>query len=459
MSRRDASHSVAAELRRYAWMSAAALMAIAVTVALTAHLVPIVLVCAEVLLVLVALSAFMRHIVRQALALDEQRQQLERQAADALTHARQKAQLAGLLDSALENAPVGFAFLDRDLRFLRVNERIAELHGLAPEDYIGATVGEIDDRIAGHVEPLLRSVLATGEPVLGAEFDHPTPGPGRTVRHIIASFYPIMTRDGELFAIGAVAADVTESRRLEAQLRQAQKMEAVGRLAGGIAHDFNNLLTVISSYAELLLVEAKAGEARDAIAEIRGATTRAAKLTRQLLAFSRRQALEPRVVNPNDVLRGVETLTRRLVLGNISVATHLSPDVPLVRVDPGQLEQVVMNLAINAADAMPEGGTLTIETGSAELGASASRDDPDVAPGEYATIIVRDTGTGMNAQTLAQIFEPFFTTKEPGRGTGLGLSTAYGIVKQSGGHVEVESEPGVGSAFTVYLPSVDASAE
>ncbi|HVX39773.1 MAG TPA: ATP-binding protein [Gemmatimonadaceae bacterium] len=448
-----AARRVARELRRYAWTSAAALMAIAITVALSAPTIAIVLVCIEVLLVLVALQAFTQRIVGQAHAIEDQQARLESQTREARLHAHQKAQLASLLDTALQNAPVGFAFFDRDLRFLRANERLSRLHGIAPEDYIGTTLREIDPIAADEVEPLLRQVLETGVPVVGAELDRVTANRAET-RHLISSFYPIATREGELFAIGAVAADVTEWRRLEAQFRQAQKMEAVGRLAGGVAHDFNNLLTVISSYAELLMTDPDEPDAREAVAEIRGATARAAKLTRQLLAFSRGQELRPRVVNPNDVLRGLETLTRRVVVNHVEIRNQLAPDVPLVRVDPGQLEQVVMNLAINAADAMPDGGVLTIETGAAELGPEVARRDPDVTPGQYALIRVSDTGIGMDEVTISRIFEPFFTTKEPGRGTGLGLSTVYGIVKQSGGLVDVESAPGAGSTFLVYLPAV-----
>jgi signal transduction histidine kinase len=180
---------------------------------------------------------------------------------------------------------------------------------------------------------------------------------------------------------------------------------------------------------------------------------RAAKLTRQLLAFSRRQAMEPRIVNPNDVLRGLETLLRRLIDGNVRIDTSLSADTPLIRVDPGQLEQVVMNLAINASDAMPEGGRLAIETAGEEL-SNGNRPDRELSPGLYARIRVSDTGHGMDSETQAQIFEPFFTTKEPGRGTGLGLSTVFGIIKQSNGTVVVDSTPGSGSLFTVYLPAV-----
>jgi signal transduction histidine kinase len=269
---------------------------------------------------------------------------------------------------------------------------------------------------------------------------------------------PLRDRDGVIIGAIGMLADVTEHRRLEAQLRAAQKMEAVGLLAGGVAHDFNNLLTVISSYAELILFD-EAMKGREEIAEIRGATARAAKLTRQLLAFSRRQAMEPRIINPNDVVRGVEPMVSRLFDSNIIVETSLSPDTPLIRVDPGQLEQVVMNLAINAADAMPEGGRLSIDTSGTQLRDDHAKPDTDLALGSYAVIRVRDTGHGMDDATVAQIFEPFFTTKEPGRGTGLGLSTVYGIVKQSSGTVCVDSAPGAGSLFTVYLPAVGVDSQ
>jgi PAS domain S-box-containing protein len=367
--------------------------------------------------------------------------------------ALQKARLAALLDSALSNAPLGFAFFDQELRFLRVNQTFARLTGVTPTDHIGLSLADLDPAVAQFIEPRLREVQATRQPVVNVEYRVRTPGPAGEMRSVLWSCYPIATRDGDFFGIGAAVTDVTELKTLEEQLLQAQKMEAVGRLAGGVAHDFNNLLTVISSYAELILFD-EAMQGREEIAEIRGATARAAKLTRQLLAFSRRQAMEPRIVNPNDVVRGVEPMVCRLFDSNITVETSLSPDTPLIRVDPGQLEQVVMNLAINAADAMPEGGRLTIDTNNVRLREDQPRPDADLPPGAYALIRVRDTGHGMDETTVAQIFEPFFTTKEPGRGTGLGLSTVYGIVKQSNGSVSVESMPGAGSVFNVYLPAV-----
>src|SRR4051812_19432821 len=413
---------------------------------------------------LVALLGVMFALLRQNAAATKALRASNAELADTVAHAQesqaraeaeaqQKARLAAVLDAALGSAPVAFAFFDRELRFLRVNETFATLTGEDPTDHIGLSLFELDPDVARQVEPRLVEVLTTRSPVLNVELRMETRGEKGNTKNLLSSFYPIVTPDGELFGIGAAVVDVTELKTLEEQLVQAQKMEAVGRLAGGVAHDFNNLLTVISSYAELILFDPQM-EGREEIAEIRGATKRAAKLTRQLLAFSRRQAMEPRIVNPNDVVRGVEQLLRRLIDGSIDVAAHLSPNTPLIRVDPSQLEQVVMNLAINAADAMPDGGRLWIETSGVQLRDDMLRQDPDLLPGSYAVIRVRDTGHGMDAETISQIFEPFFTTKEPGRGTGLGLSTVYGIVKQSSGTVAVDSAPGAGSVFTVYLPAV-----
>jgi len=263
-------------------------------------------------------------------------------------------------------------------------------------------------------------------------------------------------RDGRLVAILGIGRDVTERVQLEQQLRQAQKMEAVGRLAGGVAHDFNNILTAITGYADLLAEDLPAGDPRrqDA-AEIRKAAERAAGLTRQLLAFSRQQVLQSRVLDPNALVSELEKMLHRLLGEDVRLATRLPPGVGHVKADPGQLEQVIMNLVVNSRDAMPNGGQLTIETANVELDEAYAREHYPARPGPYVMVAVSDTGTGMNDEVQAHLFEPFFTTKERGKGTGLGLATVYGIVQQSGGFIWVYSELGHGTTFKIYLPRVD----
>ena len=245
-------------------------------------------------------------------------------------------------------------------------------------------------------------------------------------------------------------------REQEEQLRQAQKMEAIGQLAGGIAHDFNNLLNVIIGYSELVLcrAEAQIPELRNEVLQIQKAAERASGLTRQILAFSRRQALRPAVISINDVLEQMEPLLRRTLSEDIALVTSLHPDAGHTEVDVHQFEQVLMNLALNARDAMPNGGRLVVETGRADLDSEWCLAHGNAEPGSYVTLTVADNGTGMDKVTRSRVFEPFFTTKALGQGTGLGLSTVYGIVKQSGGIIDLVSEPGQGTVFTVYLPRV-----
>jgi len=265
---------------------------------------------------------------------------------------------------------------------------------------------------------------------------------------------------GQVAFFSTIARDLSEQKSLEAQLRQAQKMEAIGQLAGGVAHDFNNILGVVTGYADILLQRLPQGDPlRRHTQEIAKAAQRAAGLTHQLLAFSRKQALAPRPLDLNAVVAGMDGMLRRLMGEDVDLATVLAPDVPLVMADPGQVEQVLLNLAGNARDAMPEGGRLTIETTEVHLGEAYARSHVDVRPGPYTMLAVSDTGQGMDEATRSRIFEPFFTTKELGKGTGLGLSTVYGIVKQSGGHVSVYSEPGGGTTFKVYLPQAGEAAE
>jgi signal transduction histidine kinase/DNA-binding response OmpR family regulator len=286
---------------------------------------------------------------------------------------------------------------------------------------------------------------------------------GREPRTLSASGGPILSAGGERLGAVVVMHDITERNRLEQQLRHSQKMEAVGRLAGGVAHDFNNLVTIINGYSEVLQYEmGPSGSAEELLGEIRKAGDRAAGLTRQLLAFSRQQVTAPRVLDLNAVVADVSKMLERIIGEDVTLTHEAAADLGPVRADPGQVEQVLLNLAVNARDAMPQGGRLVIRTANVEPAAGDAR-LPELRRGRYVLLSVSDTGCGMDAATKARAFEPFFTTKETGKGTGLGLATVYGIVKQSGGHVEVFSEPGRGTTFTVYLPRVDpappASAE
>jgi nitrogen-specific signal transduction histidine kinase len=260
---------------------------------------------------------------------------------------------------------------------------------------------------------------------------------------------------GNLEEIIGSLSDITERKQIEEQYRQAQKMEAFGQLAGGVAHDFNNLLTIINGYCEYLLDGMdNANAMRAPLEAIWDAGERAAGLTSQLLAFSRQTVLEPVMLDPNAVVTETTKLLKRLIGDDIRLSAALDPRIGRIMVDPGQLGQVLMNLAVNARDAMPTGGRLTIETRNVVLD-GASIEGREVRPGRYVMIAVSDTGTGMSAEVKSRVFEPFFTTKETGKGTGLGLATVYGNIKQSGGHVEVYSEVGIGTTFKIYLPTID----
>ena len=308
--------------------------------------------------------------------------------------------------------------------------RIWEMNGLPLDSYVHE-----------HTEKAIR----TGSPVR-VEISHDS-----TI--VDLGIFPIHDESGGVRRLALFVRDVTATRTTEEQLRQAQKMEAVGRLAGGIAHDFNNLITVIKGFSDLVLGGVpKGSRLAEDIAQVKGAADRAADLTARLLAFSRKQVLEPRVVDPVALIRGVESMLTRVIGEDIEVITDLAAGTGRILADPGQVEQVLMNLAVNARDAMPRGGKLTISASNRAVGSQAGPDYHDLNPGDYVRLVVSDTGHGMDKKTLTHIFEPFFTTKEEGRGTGMGLSTVYGIVTQSGGRISCTSSPGEGAAFTIFFP-------
>ncbi len=271
------------------------------------------------------------------------------------------------------------------------------------------------------------------------------------------SIAPLRDAQGRLTHFVGILSDVTRRQQLEEQVRQSQKMEAIGHLAGGIAHDFNNVLTIILGSAEFArdYASADGGELQTLLNEITEAGNRAATLTAQLLAFSRKQVLEPRVLDINVILTDLDKLLRRLIGEDIALEIRLDGELGHVKADPGQFEQIVMNLAVNARDAMPMGGSLVVETRNVEFDAGYLACHPEAPAGPCVQLVIRDTGCGMESAVLARAFEPFFTTKSVGEGTGMGLATVFGIVRQSEGHITVESQPGLGTTFCIYLPRVD----
>ncbi len=362
----------------------------------------------------------------------------------------------GLLNAVVEGTADAVFVKDLRGRYLMINSAGAR--------FIGRPVAEVlgkDDRELFSPETARRlmecdlQVMATGGAQMFEETATPAAGVTRTY---LSNKSALRDAHGKVIGLIGIARDVTELKRLEEQLRQSQKMEAIGRLAGGVAHDFNNLLTVINGYSELVFSSLGADDPnRELVAEVQRAGDRAANLTRQLLAFSRRQVLQPEVLSLNTLLEDLLKLLKRLIGEDVELSLVPGAGLGLAKVDRGQFEQAVINLAVNARDAMPLGGRLIIETQNAEVDEATAQTHADVRPGRYVLMTVRDTGHGMDEATRARVFEPFFTTKEVGKGTGLGLAMVYGFVKQSGGHVEVESEVGRGTAFKVYLPRAEAA--
>ncbi len=356
-----------------------------------------------------------------------------------------------------EAGPVGMAIIEPSLQIAGANPALARMLGYSLEELKGLGISELSCRedAEEHLSNFRR--LFSGEiPTYQSEVRYLTKAGQISWADLTASV--IHGEEGTpLFAIGIVE-DITERKQLEMQLHQAVKLEAIGRLAGGVAHDFNNILTVISGFGQLLLEEsAPEDPGRPHLEQILKSAERAAALTRQLLAFGRRQVLAPEVLDLNATANEISKMLFRLLGEDIDLVWHLNPNLGRVKVDRGQIEQVIMNLVVNARDAMPYGGKQTLETAEVELDESYARAHVGVAPGAYVMLALSDTGVGMSKDTLAHIFEPFFTTKEKGQGTGLGLPMVYGIVKQSGGNIWVYSEPGRGTTFKIYLPRVEES--
>jgi len=398
---------------------------------------------------------------RAAMAIDSARlyADLQRENAERRQAEEARGKTENLLQGIVEKAATPIYVKDLEGRYLLVNRHMADVMGVDAATVLGKTVFDVyPPEQAQALAAFDQRVLAAGEALEGEEELVRADG----LHTYISIKAPLTDANGRVYALCGISTDITAHKRAEEalhrseeQLRQAQKMEAIGNLAGGIAHDFNNLLSVILGYSSVLVQSMDPNDPHRAdVQEIERASMRAAALTQQLLAFGRKQLLQPKVIKLSDVVAGVEPMLRRLIGEDIELAVRTTPELGSVRADPSQMEQIIMNLAVNSRDAMPRGGKLFIETENVSLEAPQAA-HAGVDPGPYVTLAVTDTGVGIERETQARIFEPFFTTKETGKGTGLGLATVFGIVQQSGGSICVDSEPGRGSTFRVYLPRTD----
>ncbi|MDB6131306.1 MAG: domain S-box-containing protein, partial [Verrucomicrobiales bacterium] len=373
----------------------------------------------------------------------------------ALRETNQTLQLQQLeLRALFDLIPAAVWFKDGTNRILRINERAAQS--------TGKSVKEVEGRIADEILPTHairffeddNAVMNLGKPRLGM-IERTIDADGRE-KVTQTDKVPVLDAEGKVFGIVVMVQDITERTRLETQAFQSQKIELVGKLAGGVAHEFNSLLTAIIGMSELLLIDIpEVDPLRDNVVEIRKAARKAAGLTRQLLAYGGKQRLKPEIVDLNDIVAGMEGSLSHFLGKSTEIRIRLGHDLKKVKVDPGQIQHAIMNLVMNAGDAMPEGGRLAIETTNMDIDENSNADCANFKSGSYVMIAVSDTGIGMSKETKARAFEPFFTTKRIGNGTGLGLATCYGILKQSGGQITVESEPGEGATFRLYLPSID----
>ena len=403
-----------------------------------------------------AFNNMARQLHEQRSALLEGRTALEAAHGELRRRFAELSDLKSYTDHILDSLVNGIVTLDLEGRVVTLNGAAEQLLGCPVAEARGRPVVEV----LGHA-PELVAILQAAIQWRTARSGTVTLA-GRTGGTVPVEITTATLKGGEGQDLGVIviARDLTAVRALEAQLRHAQKMEAVGRLAGGVAHDFNNLLTVITGRSQLLLLKLPPeSPMRRDVELVEETAHRASALTRQLLAFSRKQMVQPRVVDLNDVVRGMETMLSRLIGEDIALTTRLDPTAGCVRADPAQLEQMIVNLVVNARDAMPLGGRLTLETSFVRLDEGFARQHVGLRPGPHVRLNVRDTGVGMDGLIKAHLFEPFFTTKGPGKGTGLGLATVYGIVTQAGGAIRVESEPGQGATFTIEIPRVDLPAD
>lgn len=401
------------------------------------------------------------HAVDRA-RLDQTNKRLQVELAEMLRQSEEgRERLAGDVRLLLESTSEGICGLDLEGRITLINRAGARMLGFEGRELLGRDMHSHSHHSRSDGSPYpakecpIHQTLQSGlECRVDSEMFWRRDLTGFAVEY---SASPIKER-GVIKGTVVTFSDITERKRLKEQLLQSQKMEAIGRLAGGVAHDFNNLLTAILGYSELVLANLKLNRpVREEIEEITKAAERASSLTSQLLAFSRKQVLQPQVLDLNAVIARTEKMLQRLIGEDLELITVLHPELGRVKADPGHMEQIIMNLAVNARDAMPGGGKLTIETANVVLDDEYARRHIEVAPGAYVMLAMSDTGQGMDDETRSHIFEPFFSTKEQGKGTGLGLSTVYGIVKQSGGYIWVYSEPGTGSSFKIYLPRIEES--
>ncbi|MEO7999765.1 MAG: PAS domain S-box protein [Gemmatimonadaceae bacterium] len=358
------------------------------------------------------------------------------------------------LELQIERMPIAYILTDGDFNCVRWNPAAERIFGYSKDEVIGRRAFDliVPEKSRERASKIIEQI-SMGRMDAHGEFGNIKKGG----ENITCEWHntPMFDDAGKFVGLLSLTLDVTARKKLEAQLLQSQKMEAIGQLAGGVAHDFNNLLTVIFGYSEMLMADKDvSSNVQKSVKLINEAAERAGALTGQLLAFSRKTILQPKILDINTVVGETGTMLRRMIGEDVRFSTILQKDIERIRVDPGQLTQVLMNLAVNARDAMPKGGTLTVETQNVELSAEYASTHPDCNPGPHVMLAMTDTGTGMAADVMAHIFEPFFTTKEVGTGTGLGLATVFGIVRQSGGCINVYSEPGIGSSFKLYFPAL-----